>query len=68
MLVGVASALKPLGTTTQGWPVRLLNNTLRPVADGAKLLPAHDPSWYFCYDDGMTPAEAVAEARRKGIV
>lgn len=27
----------------------------------AKLV--EDKSWYFCFDDGMTPAEAVAKYR-----
>lgn len=27
-----------------------------------------DVSWFYCYDDGMTPEEAVAEAREKGII
>lgn len=28
---------------------------------GHNLLPAKDPSWYWCFDDGMTPEEAVAK-------
>lgn len=27
-----------------------------------------DPNWFFCYDDGMTPSEAIAEARSKGVL
>lgn len=27
-----------------------------------------DPSWFFCFDDGMTPEQALAEAKSKGVV
>ncbi len=27
-----------------------------------------DVSWFFCYDDGLTPLEAYNEAKSKGIV
>ena len=27
-----------------------------------------DRSWFFCYDDGMSPEAAVAEAKTHGIV
>lgn len=36
--------------------------------DGYKMLPAEDISWFNCYDDGLTPKEAVAEAISKGVV
>ena len=36
--------------------------------EGERLFPGADPSWFFCYDDGMSPEEAVAEAVRKGVV
>jgi len=38
------------------------------IKEGAKLMPSEDPSWWFCYDDGMTPKEAVAEAVKHGVV
>lgn len=28
----------------------------------------NDPNWFGCFDDGMTPKEAVREARSKGVV
>ncbi len=28
----------------------------------------NDPNWFGCFDDGMSPEDAVTEARRKGIV
>ncbi|CAK0759811.1 hypothetical protein CCP1ISM_930006 [Azospirillaceae bacterium] len=31
------------------------------VKEGVKLLPEADPSWFYCYDDGMTPEAAVKE-------
>ena len=40
----------------------------RSIEDGEAMMPHNDPCWYFCYDDGMTPAGAVAEAIRKGAV
>lgn len=36
------------------------------VMKGADLIA--DPSWFYCYDDGMTPEEAVAEAVSKGVL
>ncbi len=27
-----------------------------------------DPSWFFCFDDGMKPEYALEEARSKGVV
>ena len=36
------------------------------LEETAKLV--NDISWFFCYDDGMTAEEAVAEARSKGVV
>ena len=27
-----------------------------------------DPSWFYCYDDGMKPEDAVAEAKSKGVI
>lgn len=33
--------------------------------EGIKLLPEADPSWYFCYDDGMTPEAAVNEYKQR---
>jgi hypothetical protein len=27
-----------------------------------------DPCWFFCFDDGMKPEEALAEAKSKGVV
>ena len=27
-----------------------------------------DPSWFYCFDDGMRPEDALAEARSKGVV
>lgn len=39
-----------------------------PIEDGEKLLPSVDPSWFYCYDDKMTPEQAVNEYRRKNVV
>lgn len=36
------------------------------IGRGAELI--EDPSWFGCYDDGMTAASAVEEAVSKGIV
>lgn len=35
----------------------------KPPEWGANLMPSEDPSWFFCYDDKMTPEEAVAKYR-----
>lgn len=34
--------------------------------DGVKIV--EDPNWFGCWDDGMTPEDAVAEAKTKGVV
>jgi len=34
--------------------------------EGVKLV--EDVNWFGCYDDGMTPKEAVDEAVSKGVV
>lgn len=34
-----------------------------PIEKGKFLV--EDPSWFFCYDDGMTPKEAVKECLSK---
>lgn len=39
-----------------------------PLEQGVEMLPENDPCWFFCYDDGMSPEEAVREAISKGIV
>jgi hypothetical protein len=36
--------------------------------DGSKLLPENDPCWFYCFDDGMSPKDAVDEAIAKGVV
>lgn len=36
------------------------------VKEGANLV--KDVSWFGCYDDGMSPKNAVNEAIRKGVV
>lgn len=36
------------------------------IKDGVKLV--EDPNWYLCYDDDMTPKEAVDEAIENGVV
>ena len=28
---------------------------------GRNMMPSEDPSWYFCFDDGLKPEEAVAK-------
>lgn len=38
---------------------------INPV-DGEQLF--RDPNWFACYDDGMTPDEAIAEATEKGVI
>ncbi len=35
---------------------------------GVQLTPEVDPCWYWCYDDGMSPEMAVAEAIRAGAI
>ena len=35
ILVGVPLVLKPFGTTTSGWPVKLLSTRPLPVKEGA---------------------------------
>jgi hypothetical protein len=42
--------------------VKLMGGTL---PQGEYLLPDKDPSWFWCYDDGMKPEDAVAEYREK---
>lgn len=35
------------------------------LEDGRYLMPEYDPSWFFCFDDGMAPEQAVEEYRSK---
>jgi hypothetical protein len=37
-----------------------------PAGEGAKLV--DDLNWFGCYDDGLTPQEAVDEAKANGVV
>jgi len=34
--------------------------------EGEKLF--RDPNWFACYDDGMTPKEAIKEAKERGNI
>lgn len=36
------------------------------IKDGASMV--NDVNWFGCYDDGMSPKEAVEEAISKGVV
>jgi len=36
------------------------------IMKGADLI--GDPSWFYCYEDGLTPEEAVQEAISKGVL
>ncbi len=38
----------------------------KPSTYGIELM--KDMSWFYCFDDGLSPAQAVAEARSKGVV
>jgi len=42
---------------------KLLN---RPAEDGGILV--EDVSWFGCYDDGMSPQQAIDEATEKNIL
>jgi hypothetical protein len=37
-------------------------------SDDKKADLVEDLSWFFCFDDGMSPEEAVEEAKSKGVV
>lgn len=37
-----------------------------PPKFGVYFIP--DPNWFGCYDDGMSPAEALEEAKQKGVI
>ena len=36
------------------------------LSEGVKIV--QDPNWFGCFDDGMTPEEAIEEANSKGII
>ena len=36
-----------------------------PIEYGVNMMPVNDPCWYFAYDDGQTPQEAVNEYKLK---
>ena len=36
------------------------------VSRGSELI--SDPNWFLCYDDKISPAEAIAEAKANGVV
>ena len=45
------------------WIAECCNELGWPIEKGADLL--KDNSWYWCFDDGMTPKEAVKECLEK---
>lgn len=37
----------------------------KPIEYGVNMMPEKDISWWACFDDGMTPEQAVAEYKSK---
>lgn len=43
------------------WVAKCCDLLGKPKSYGVNLFPEKDPSWFGCFDDGMTPEEAVAK-------
>ena len=63
--------------TEEDLKVRLRNNFFKWFSEVQKLAGwsneetgkrIENPSWFFCFDDGMKPEYALEEARSKGVV
>lgn len=48
------------------WIAEVCRELSLPIEEGEKFVA--DENWFWCYDDGMTPGEAIAEAKAKGII
>ena len=49
------------------WVAKCCDLMGKPRSYGKEMLPDIDPSWFYCYDDGLSPEEAVEEAKLCGL-
>ena len=48
------------------WIASICKLMEQPASYGESLI--KDPCWFYCFDDGMSPEEALQEARNNNIV